>query len=105
MRGPLASCALPDDGVLYAYGQRGFAYIRNLMLIGCLGLFVPAVTVGYVNFHTLLSLWAGKNILTLWRCLSAMVYVDVWRRLEARRLGGDQDCSPETAHLLRSVQV
>ena len=90
--------------MLYAYGQRGFAYIRNLMLIGCLGLFVPAVAVGYVQYHSLLSLWVGKNILTLWRCLSAMVYVDVWRRLEARKQGRGDDCSPEKAHLLGSVQ-
>lgn len=37
------------------------------MLIGCLGLFAPALAASYVEFGTLAALWAAKSVLTVCR--------------------------------------
>eukprot|EP00040_Diaphanoeca_grandis_P030185 m.178015 g.178015 ORF g.178015 m.178015 type:complete len:531 (+) comp31920_c2_seq2:148-1740(+) len=70
------------DGVLYAFGSNGFMYIRNLMLIGCLLIFTPGVYLAFTHYHTLLALWVVKNMLTTWRCLSAVFYINIWKRKE-----------------------
>lgn len=77
------------DGFVYA--TQSFSFIRNLMIIGVVGWFAPAMLVStFTDFvpHTLLAVWISKAGLNLIRAVGALwlMYVSfprVWSKEEA----------------------
>jgi len=58
------------DGVIYATER--YDLVRNIMIVGCLVWFVPALIAAYHWFHTLVAIWAVKAVLNAWRAGSAV---------------------------------
>jgi len=72
---PINALVFVSDGILFAH--QAFGFIRNLMLLGVLGIFVPCLALGYTTAHSLLALWIAKSLLSCWRCLAAAWFC--WR--------------------------
>ena len=64
------------DGFIYAAHE--FRFVRNLMLVACVGWFGPALAVGWEVGHTLLLVWVAKAGLNGIRCAGA-VWLLYWR--------------------------
>ena len=78
------------DGLIYA--TKSFAYVRNVMLGGCLGVFAPLLATAFVEGHTLLWIWAAKAVLNGWRLVWAVRLIHVvFRRQWVEGLEGDSD--------------
>mmetsp|Transcript_9227 Transcript_9227/g.10750 ORF Transcript_9227/g.10750 Transcript_9227/m.10750 type:complete len:526 (-) Transcript_9227:1468-3045(-) len=69
---PLNALVFVSDGLLFAH--QAFSFIRNLMFIGVLAIFVPLLWIGYSTKHTLLALWIAKSLLTSWRAIAAFCF-------------------------------
>ena len=68
------------DGLIYA--TKSFAYVRNLMLVGCLFVFAPLLAATFVETRTLLWIWASKAVLNSWRLVWAVRLIHVKFRRE-----------------------
>ena len=77
------------DGLLSAAQQ--FRFVRDLFLVGVLGLFAPALALvlaphdGVPGAGTLAGIWSAKAVLNVWRCGTAVWRIDValprqWKR-------------------------
>ena len=75
---PINALVFVSDGLLFAH--QAFGFIRNLMLIGVFGIFLPSLWLGYSTTHTLLSLWVAKSLLSSWRCLAALRFCWKYQR-------------------------
>ena len=80
------------DGLIYA--TQSFAFVRNVMLVGCLAIFAPALALGFHFGHTLLWIWVAKSILNAWRCACAIWLIEIkfarrWRRERAQQSAAD----------------
>ena len=91
------------DGFIYAAHE--FRFVRNLMLVACVGWFGPALAVGWKIWHTLLLVWVAKAGLNGIRCAGA-VWLLFWRlpRDWQRRRGlqGKQRAGKELGEALLS---
>ncbi len=61
------------DGLLYAL--QAFAYVRNLMVLGTVCMFVPVLVVLLRVDGTLFAVWGAKGALNVWRCGAAALRV------------------------------
>lgn len=64
---PVNALVFVYDGLVYAVEEYGF--VRNVMLIGAVLLFLPVTLGGYFCVGTLLMLWVAKGLLNTWRCV------------------------------------
>jgi Na+-driven multidrug efflux pump len=76
------------DGLIYA--TKSFEYVRNVMLSGCIGVFLPLFAVTFVEEHTLVWIWISKAVLNTWRLLWAVRLIHVKFRRAWVRGGGDR---------------
>mmetsp|Transcript_35026 Transcript_35026/g.79119 ORF Transcript_35026/g.79119 Transcript_35026/m.79119 type:complete len:141 (+) Transcript_35026:784-1206(+) len=72
------------DGLLLAAEQ--FAFVRNVLLVGALGLFGPALAFGFLKRRTLLAVWEAKALLNLWRAATAIGRVSFWLPAEWQKI-------------------
>mmetsp|Transcript_14475 Transcript_14475/g.25340 ORF Transcript_14475/g.25340 Transcript_14475/m.25340 type:complete len:199 (-) Transcript_14475:49-645(-) len=63
------------DGLLLATQQ--FRFVRNMFLIGTIGLFTPALVTGFCLSKTLFAIWCAKAALNSWRCLASVGHINL----------------------------
>ena len=96
------------DGLLIAAEQ--FAFARDVLLGGTLGLFLPALLAGFFGTRTLAAVWLAKALLNLWRAAASVARVAWWlprhwRRqesLEGGGAGGELGKGEECPHVLEN---
>jgi len=89
---PVNALVFVSDGLLFAH--QAFGFIRNLMLIGVLGIFVPSLWLGYSTTDTLLALWIAKSLLSFWRCLAAFCFCWMYQREHCNESAPGEDMVP-----------
>jgi len=89
---PVNALVFVSDGLLFAH--QAFGFIRNLMLIGVLGIFVPSLWLGYSTTDTLLALWIAKSLLSFWRCLAAFYFCWMYQREHCNESAPGEDMVP-----------
>ena len=99
------------DGFIYAV--QAFRFVRNLMILGCLGVFGPtmAVAMAIHKWRSLLAIWVAKTGLNVVRALGAfwLLYWRLprkWDEAETRDMRGELDrgrSSDANAHRTASL--
>ncbi|KAK3263912.1 hypothetical protein CYMTET_27316 [Cymbomonas tetramitiformis] len=72
---PFNALVFVYDGLLYA--AHSFVFVRNVFIIGVLGIFLPVLITADLHFHTLAAIWSAKVGLNLWRVGSSFFHINL----------------------------